>query len=311
MDVADQIWFDGSFVDQRQATVPLLSHSLHYGSTIFEGMRFYDTVNGPAVFRLKEHIERFIHSANSIQFPLIYTEEQLFEAVLATIRQNKIPNGYIRVVGYFGAGDMELHPTKATRHVAIMLWPWDPRFGTQSISLTIPSLWRTPPQCTVISAKIAGHYANSILARQEARRKGFYESLLLDYEGNIAEASGANFFAIKKGVLYTPPEANIFAGITRDSILQIAKHLHISTRITTINPSHLSQFDEAFLSGTAVEVVPIINIDQARFQYSYGPLTRKLKDFYTEVTHGKHPEFSHWLQPAAPTPEVVHPHQKI
>lgn len=302
MDIAKQIWFDGRFIDHQQATVPLLSHSLHYGSSIFEGMRFYETAKGPSVFRLKEHIERFIHSANAIQFPLTFTEQQLFDAVLSTISHNKMKSGYIRLIGYFGDGDMELHPTKALTHIAIILWPWVARLGSQSISLTIPSLWRTPPQCTVISAKISGHYGNSILARQEARRKGFHESLLLDYEGNISEASGANFFAIKDGSLFTTPKTNIFAGITRHSILQIAQHLNIPTRVKTIHPSELSQFEEAFLSGTAVEVVSIANIDQICFLHSNGPFTRKIKDFYTEVTEDKHPAFSDWLEL---TPEVL------
>lgn len=296
MNIAPQIWIDGKIQNHQLVTVSLLSHSLHYGSAIFEGMRFYDTPQGPAVFRLKDHIERFFHSAQAIGFPITYSQEELLHAVLETIAKNPLSNGYIRLIGYFGDGDMELHPTKASTHIAIILWPWPARLGNNSIKLTISSLWRTPPQCTVISAKISGHYGNSILARQEARRKGFHEALLLDYQGNIAEGSGANFFGIKNGMLFTPPETNIFAGVTRNSIIEVAQHLNIPVQIKTIAPDELSQFEEAFLSGTAVEVVSIERIDDCVFPHSFGPITKKLKEFYAQVVHGDHPVFAQWLE---------------
>jgi branched-chain amino acid aminotransferase len=258
-------------------------------------MRFYETALGPAVFRLKEHVGRFFHSANAIHLAIPGSEESLCQAVLDTIQQNGFSQGYVRIIGFFGDGDMELHPTSAAMHTAIFAWPWEPRMGRDSIRVKISSYMRTPPQSTAITAKLSGHYANSILARREAREHGYDEALLLDMYGNIAEGPGANFFGVIDGVLITPPPSQLFAGITRDSILQIAQDSDIPCRIDNIHPTQLLSLNEAFFTGTAMEIISIQSIDDVLIQNRKGSIARQLQKSYSEIVHGKNPQYREWL----------------
>lgn len=289
------LWLDGHFESPTSAKCSLLSHSLHYGSAIFDGLRFYASCYGPAAFRLKEHIERFFHSAEAIGFCLPFSQEEIFTAVLELVRVNQLQSGYIRLIGFFGEGDMELHPTQATLHTGIFVWPWAPRMGTSCIRVKTSSFVRTPPLTTIITAKLAGHYANSILARQEARREGYHEALFLDINGNIAEGAGANFFMMKEDVLFTPPKDYVFPGITRDTVLQIAEHLRIPYRIDNIQPRELSSCDESFFTGTAMEIISIESIDTTPMKKAIGPIALLLKTHYAEIVHGKNSHFHHWL----------------
>jgi|SRR5579862_592508 len=295
MKIGEKIWLNGRIENACDAKCSLLSHSLHYGSAFFGGMRFYPTEYGPAIFKLREHVERFCNSAQAICFPLLYSQEELCAAVIETVRHNTFTNGYIRLIGFFGDGDMELHPMDASFHVAILLWPWAPRMGTGSIRVKISSYMRTHPQSTVITAKLSGHYANSILARQEARERGYHEALLLDINGNIAEGPGANFFAVIDNVLITPPPAYLFPGITRDSILQIAKNLGIACRIDNIHPRQLSCCHEAFFTGTAMEIISIESIDAVSMKMAQGPMATQLKYHYSNIVQGKEMDYHHWL----------------
>lgn len=295
MHIGDTIWLDGKFENARDARISLLSHSLHYGSGFFGGLRFYQTSYSPAIFKLQDHVKRFFHSAEAIGFLLPYSQEELTSAVIRTVRINQLPEGYIRLIGFYGEGDMELHPTQASFHVAIIVWPWSPRMGTHTIRVKISSYIRTPVQSTIISAKLSGHYANSILARQEARREGYHEALLLDMNGNIAEGPGANFFAVFDDQLITPPEAHVFAGITRDSIIQIAKDLKIPCLIDNIHPSQLSCCDEAFFTGTAMAVISIESINAISMKAAQGAMTMQLKTHYSNIVHGRNPDYHHWL----------------
>jgi branched-chain amino acid aminotransferase len=295
MKVGEQVWFDGQLTKIENIHLSILSHSLHYGSAIFEGIRFYPTEEGPAVFRLYDHLVRLQHSAKAFQFRLGYSLEVLEEAVLQVIRASDIAEGYIRIIGFYGDGDMELHPTKASQHLAIIVWPWAPRMGTSSIKVKISPFMKTPPQSTVLSAKLSGHYANSILARQDARRTGYHEALLLDMKGNISEASGANFFGVKDGQLFTPPEANTFPGITRESVIALAKELKIPLKITAIPPTQLQEFDEAFLTGTAMEVISIEQVDDIVIRQKIGPITKKLKNAYSLAVKGRNSKSLNWL----------------
>lgn len=288
-------WMDGQLKTDAEVRVPLLSHSLHYGSAVFDGLRFYETDQGPAVFRLTEHMERFLFSAKKIGFTIPYSLKELCQVVVDTIKANKLSAGYIRPLAFWGEGDMELHPTIAQQHVAVAVWPWKPRLGEKAIRVKISSFLRTPPQSTIISAKFTGHYANSILARQEARKEGYHEALFLDYKGNISEGPGANFFAIQKGVLLTPPEDTVFAGITRHSILELAKHIGIPTKIQTIHPDSIPLFDEAFFVGTAVEVVSIKEIDEKVIKNAPGEITSLLHKLYKNVVSGKEDDNRNWL----------------
>jgi len=305
MKVGGNIWFDGQLTKLENIQLSLLSHSLHYGSAVFEGIRFYATEEGPAVFRLYEHLVRLAHSAKSIQFQLGYTVEVLEEAVLQVIRENAIEEGYIRIIGFYGDGDMELHPTKASRHVAIVIWPWAPRMGTTSIKVKISPFMKTPPQATVLDAKLSGHYANSILARQDARKDGFHEALLLDMHGHISEASGANFFAVKDGRLLTPPEEYIFPGITRDCVITLAKDLKIPVDMTPILPKQLSACDELFLTGTAMELISIEQVDDKVIRHKTGPVTRKLKNAFSQIIKGRSQKYLNWLTFVEATDEAM------
>ena len=289
-------WIDGHLEESSTIRFPLLSHSLHYGSAIFDGLRFYETERGPAIFRLTEHVERLLLSAEKFGYRLPYSCDNLCQAVIQTIRANPIQAGYIRPIAFWGEGDMELQASQASQHVAIAIWPWAARLGHASIRVKISSFLRTPPQSTVIFAKLTGHYANSILARQEARKEGYQEALFLDYEGNIAEGPGANFFAVKNGVLFTPPEAKIFAGITRDSIIELAKGIGISVKIEDLHPDDIPTFDEAFFAGTAVEIVPIESINEIKIKNAPGTLTTQLQTLYLSTVHGKEKKMENWLR---------------
>jgi branched-chain amino acid aminotransferase len=286
-------WIDGRL--EKDAKVSLLSHSLHYGSGIFDGMRFFHGQKGPAIFRGDDHIERFFHSAKAIGQSLSFTPQEIKKGIKDVIRESGLLEGYIRPFGFFGDGDMELNPTVASFHVGIAVWPWPARLGDDPISVTLSSFTRTPEKSTILTAKISGHYGNSILARQEARRKGFSEALLLDQNGNIAEGSGANFFCVKNGKLYTPFEKNIFPGITRDTVIQLAKDVKIDVILSDIPFSEIPSFDEAFFTGTAVGIVPIANIDHFYFKESNGSVTKKLKDLRTLAVEGKMIKYEHWL----------------
>ncbi len=295
MHTGNSIWMDGRLCPAGSVSCSLYAHSLHYGSGCFEGMRFYETALGPAVFRLKEHIARFFHSAKAIHLAIPGSEESLCQAVLDTIRQNGFSQGYIRIIGFFEDGDMELHPTSAAMHTAIFAWPWEPRMGRDAICVKISSYMRTPSQSTIITAKLSGHYANSILARREAKEQGYDEALLLDMYGNIAEGPGANFFGVIDDVLITPPPSQLFAGITRDSILQIAQDSGIPCQIDNIHPSQLSSLDEAFFTGTAMEIISIQSIDAVLMKNRKGPIAIQLQKNYCEIVQGRNPQYQEWL----------------
>lgn len=290
-----QFWIDGSFKEEQSIRIPLLSHSLHYGSAIFEGIRFYETERGPAIFRLNEHIERFFHSAEQFRLRLPYSVQELCNAALQTVRINALRSGYIRPIAFWGEGDMELHPTHACIHVGIAVWPWAPRLGQRPIRVMTSSFLRTPPSSTIISAKFTGHYANSILARQEARDQGFDEALLLDHAGHIAEGPGANFFAVRDGVLFSPPEGNIFPGITRASLIELAQKSDIPFQEHNLLPADIPLFDEAFFSGTAVEVAPIQVIDGVAIRSPHGNITTRLQKLYRDVVEGREKGMNNWL----------------
>lgn len=286
-------WHNGKL--DNDIRVPLLSHSLHYGSSVFEGMRFYATPKGSAVFRLDDHITRFFHSIQAIGASSPYSHSQIKQAVKDTIRSNNYIEGYIRPLGFFGDGDMELNPNPDIFQIAIAVWPWAARLGVDPITVTISPFTRTSSSSTITTAKISGHYANSILSRQEAKKRGFKEALLLDPFGNIAEGPGANFFAVKDGVLITPTPKHIFPGLTRETILQLAKDSQIPVEIRDILPSELATFDEAFFSGTALGILPIGSVDAILFKHPFGPIAKLLKDRYVQITHGNDESYDHWL----------------
>jgi branched-chain amino acid aminotransferase len=286
-----KVWLDGKIIEENEAKVPLLTHSLHYGSAVFEGIRFYNTDRGPAVFRLEDHIDRLFFSASVMNLKITFTRDQLIKAVLEVIKVNNFTDGYIRPIGYFG-NKMGLDPKGAPAHVAIAAWPWGKYLGDE-VKVKISKVMRIHPKSLNACAKVSGHYANSILATQEVRKAGYDEALLLDYKGNIAEGPGENIFFIKGKKIYTPQKGNILLGITRNSIITIAKDFGLQIIEKDIKPKEISSFDGAFFTGTAAEVSIISSIDKRKFKKS--EIAEMIRSKYQEIIHGKNGKYKKWL----------------
>ena len=287
---------DGKMTPWEQATTHILTHTLHYGGGAFEGIRFYKTAEGPAIFRLKEHVERLLYSAKALQMAVPYTQTQLIDAVKLLIKDNELESGYIRPLIYFGYGKMGLDPRKCEVNVCIAAWPWGSYLGDEPVKTKISKFIRIHPRSTVADAKLCGHYVNSIMASLDIHGKGYDEAILLDFEGNIAEGPGENIFIVKNGKLITPSLGNILAGITRSSIIEIASSLNIDTIEKKITPEDLYTAEEAFFTGTAAEVTPIASIDDNTIgQGDTGKITGEIKEIFTKAVHGELAEYGKWL----------------
>ena len=291
------IWMDGSLKPWKKAKVHVLSHSLHYGGGVFEGIRCYKNAKGKvALFRLQEHIKRLLYSASALQMDLPYTNDELLHVIKLIVRKNKLENGYIRPLIFYGYGKMGLLPTGAPLHVCVACWPWGSYLGDASIRLHISSYRRISPQTTDIQAKICGHYVNSILAGLESANKGYDEALLLDCEGNVAEGPGENIFMVRNGALFTPPTETVLKGITRDTIIWLAKDMNIPVHEKTITPIELKKADEVFLTGTAAEITPVRVIDNVTIRgEKVGPITHSLKSRFTGIINGEDTMSTNWL----------------
>ena len=293
MDETEYIWMDGKLVKWKEAKIHVLTHTFHYGGGAFEGIRFYKTGKGIAIFRLKEHIDRLYYSASKLKMEVPYSKEELIKAVKETVKVNKIEEGYIRPICYFGYGKMGVNPKGMAVNCAIAVWPWGKYLGDKNISVKISRYIRIHPKSTHTDAKICGHYVNSILASVEARDKGYDEALLLDYEGNVVEGSGENIFIVKNGKLITPPLGRILNGITRASVIGIAKDEGIKVEEKEIKPEDIYNADEAFFTGTAAEVTAIDSVDDRKIKG--GPVTKKLRDLFMDIVHGKNKKYERWL----------------
>ncbi|MBU1089751.1 branched-chain amino acid transaminase [Patescibacteria group bacterium] len=292
----EKIWMNGRMVDWQHANVHVLSHALHYGSGVFEGIRFYETSHGPAIFRLKEHIARLFYSAEALEMKIPFSRSEISAAICKTVRVNKIPSGYIRPLAFFDYGKMGLNPIGAPVSVAIACWPWGSYLGGKPIRVKTSKLIRLHPDSVVADAKVCGHYINSILASLEIKRAKFDEALFLDHRGFVAEGPGENIFFLKKGVLHTPKLGSILAGITRDSIIEIAKDFGICTREGNYRLKDLYSADELFFTGTAAEVQPIGSLDSKKIGGGkIGSLTKKLRETYLAATAGEIPKYKKWL----------------
>jgi branched-chain amino acid aminotransferase len=294
------IWLNGSLVPWEKAKVHFLTHALHYGSAVFEGIRCYDTGKAPAVFRLKDHIKRLFYSADVFGMQIPYSEEEVCNAVIQTIKANKLRECYIRPIAYYGYGQMGLNPIGAKVDFGIAVWPWDAYLGKEGlekgIRMRISSWIRPPTNVMPTNAKVSGNYVNSILAKVEAIKTGFEEAILLDIKGNVAECSGENLFIVKNKVLIAPPTDNTLRGITRDSIIQIAKDFGIKVQEKLFKKNELYAADEAFLTGTAAEVTPIREVDDKQIgEGRPGPISKKLQAKFYEVIRGKDAKYLHWL----------------
>lgn len=294
-----KIWMDGKLVNWEDAKVHLLTHAMHYGSGVFEGIRCYKTDKGPAVFRLKEHMQRLHNSAKIYFMEIPYSVTELSDATKELIRANGLDACYIRPIVFRGYGEMGLNPVNAPIQTAIAVWPWGTYLGEEGlkngIRAKISSYQRINPNTLPSTAKCTANYANSILAKLEALDTGYDEAILLDYRGLVSEGPGENLFVIKNGVIYTTPEhASILEGITRDSVIQIAEDLGHEVVITDMTRGTLYIADEAFFTGTAAEITPIREID-GRVIGKPGKITKAIQDKFFRITKGKEPKYEAWL----------------
>ena len=297
----DFIWKNGELVKWDDAKVHVLTHGLHYGSGVFEGARCYKGDEGSAVFRLREHMERLERSAAMMHMEIGYTVDEMCQAVLDVIRENKLEACYIRPLVYRGYGSMGVDPLGAPVEMIIAVWPWDSYLGEEALIKGVKvavSSWRKhginslPP-----AIKAAGNYVNSSFAKVEANRNGFAEAILLNEEGKVCEGTGENLFIIKKGVLYTPPVSDgILEGITRDSVMTLARDFGIEVVERSMVRSELYNADEFFMTGSAAELVPVNSIDNITVGKGVaGPITQKLQKAYFDAVHGKNAQHSEWL----------------
>ena len=303
MSMADRdgfIWYDGKLVPWRSATTHVLTHSLHYGLAVFEGLRTYNTVNGPAIFRLEEHTERWFNSAKIYMMKMPYDAKTLMEAHKAVVRANKLTSCYLRPIAFYGSEKMGVSPKGATVHVAIAAWPWGAYLGEEALEKGIrvktSSYSRHHVNVNMARAKFSGTYANSILANTEAIEHGYDEALLLDVDGFVAEGAGENLFIVKKGKIYEPEIASALMGITRDSILTLARELGYTVASKRLTRDDIYIADEAFFSGTAAEITPIRELDgRVIGAGKRGPVTAKIQKLFFDVVNGKVARHRKWL----------------
>ena len=292
------IWMDGTLVPWADAKVHVLTHSLHYGSGVFEGIRAYETKKGPAVFRLTEHIERLFRSAKIYMIEVPFGVSQLIEATKETVKANELNSCYIRPIIYHGYGEMGLNPTICQVNVSIITWAWGAYLGeegfTKGVRTKISSWRRYDHNSFPPAAKATGQYLNSGLAKVEAIKAGYDEAIMLNSEGYIADDSGDNVFIVRDGVLMTPPlSAGPLGGITRDSIMTIARDLGIKVDESNLVRADLYTADEAFMTGTAAELVPIRSVDERQLG-DPGPITKKLQEVFFATVRGEVEKYSDW-----------------
>jgi branched-chain amino acid aminotransferase len=296
----EKIWMDGAFVDWDDARIHILTHTLHYGCGVFEGIRAYETPDGPAVFRLTDHILRLFASAKIFMIDVPFTVEQIVDATKDTVRVNRLPSCYIRPIVYLGYGEMGLNPLPCGVNVSIAVWPWGAYLGDegmqQGVRMKISSWQRHDPNALPPAAKGTGMYINSSMAKVEALNAGYDEAILLSPQGYVSECTGENLFVVNDDVLVTPPiSAGALEGITRDSVITIARDLGYEVQIGNLLRSDLYTCDEAFLTGTAAEVVPIRSVDDRQIGEP-GPITRKVQETYFATVRGQVDRYKGWLE---------------
>jgi len=295
------IWLDGELVPWQHAKVHVLTHTLHYGMGVFEGVRAYETAKGPAIFRLQDHTDRFFNSAHILNMKLPFSKEQINEAHLSSIRENNLPHAYLRPMAFYGSEGMGLRAHNLKVHVMVAAWEWPSYMSPEALELGIKvrtsSYTRHHVNITMCKAKANGNYMNSMLALNEALSGGADEALLLDNEGYVAEGSGENVFLVRDGVLYTPELTSCLDGITRKTIIQLAEERGYPVREKRITRDELYIADEAFFTGTAAEVMPIRELDGRIIgEGKRGPITEQLQAVYFDLVRGKLDDnYGDWL----------------
>lgn len=297
---AEKIWLDGKLVNWDEANVHILTHTLHYGVGVFEGIRCYKCANGSsAVFCLEEHVERLFDSAHILQMDIPFTQAEIAQAIKDTLRANRQEEAYIRPLAFIGDGVMGVHPQNNPIRVAIVTWPWGAYLGADALEkgtrLKVSSYTRHHVNVMMTKAKACGNYVNSVLAKREAVKDGYDEAILLDTEGYISEASGENIFIVKRGIVKTPPLTSILPGITRRCVLTIAQDLQIPVVEQRFTRDELYLADEAFLTGTAAELTPVREVDNRKMgKLCPGPLTISIRSVFLDSICGKSDKYKQW-----------------
>ena len=295
----DQVWMNGRLVEWKDATVHVLSHALHYGTAVFEGIRCYETARGPAVFRLREHLERLHRSGRIFQMAIPYSVDELLEATFELIRANGLKSCYVRPIVFRGYGEMGIYPQNTPIDVSIAVWPWGKYLGeegiTKGVRMTISSWRRHDPNIIPPQAKVTGAYVNSVAAKLEAVQHGFDEAIMLNPQGYVSEATGENIYVVKGGEIFTPPLASgPLEGITRSSVIRIVGDLGMAVKEAQLARSDLYVAEEMFCSGTAAEITPVREID-GRVLGDPGPITTTIQQKYFAIVKGEDEKYHDWL----------------
>jgi branched-chain amino acid aminotransferase len=297
------IWMDGKLIPWGEAEVHVLTHSLHYGLGVFEGIRCYKGSEGPVIFRLKEHTERLFDSAHITRMKIPFSLKEIMDATVETVKSNGLEEGYIRPLVFIGYGEMGLYVKENPIQVIIAAWPWGTYLGDEGIKngirVKISSFTRHHVNISMTRAKVSGYYVNSQIAKLEAKELGFDEALLLDTEGYVAEGPGENIFIVRKGELKTVPLTSILDGITRNTVMTLAKELNIPVREERFTRDELYIAEEAFFTGTAAEITPIREVDGRKIGVGKpGPITQRIQEQFFNAVRGKSKAHPEWLTPA-------------
>ncbi|SPE25888.1 Branched-chain-amino-acid aminotransferase [Burkholderiales bacterium] len=303
MSMADRdgwIWYDGTLVPWREANTHVLTHSLHYGLAVFEGLRAYKTVEGTSIFRLREHTERLFNSARIFLMEIPYSRDEIAEAHREVVRQNRLDSCYIRPIAFYGSEKMGVSPKGAAVHLAIAAWPWGAYLGEdglqKGIRVKTSSFARHHINVSMVRSKTSGHYVNSILANLEATRDGYDEALLLDTAGFVAEGAGENLFLVRDGHLVEPQLVSGLTGITRASVMELAHDMGLEVLSQPLTRDDVYLADEAFFTGTAAEITPIRELDGRMIGLGHrGPVTERIQNRFFEVVSGRAEQYRHWL----------------
>jgi branched-chain amino acid aminotransferase len=302
---------NGQIVDWRDATLHVSAHALHYGAGVFEGIRCYETADGPALFRLDAHLDRLLASAEMYGLALPYTREELEEAICETIERNEFASCYVRPICYYGSSSLSVHPRNCPVEVAILAWPWETYLGAEGLErgvrVKVSSITKFHSRMMPTTAKACGSYINSMLAVREAQAAGYDEALLLDERGNVAEGSGENLFIVNGGRLLTNDErSSILPGITRDAVIKIADDLGYTVNVGMIRLGDLYSADEAFFTGTAAEVTPVRELGDAEIGGGgRGPVTEKIQRAFFDASAGRDSRYKNWLHYVARRPAAL------
>ena len=296
MEFTKYIWHNGKIVNWEDAKINVITHALHYGSAAFEGLRAYKTDKGPGIFRLEDHINRLFYSSKAIAMEVPYSKEEIMKATCEVVAKNEVEACYIRPITFYGYGVMGVSPKDAPVEVAIACWPWGAYIPHEMVDVKIVNHRRLSPHAFQADAKIAGHYINSLMASLELRGTKYQEGILLDEQGFIAEGPGENVFFVKNGKLFTPKLGNILAGITRATVMALAKDMGIEVEEKQIRPEEAYAADEAFYSGTAAEITPIRSIDDHIIgSGEFGGLAKQFKEAYSKAVTMQNPQHQDWV----------------